>query len=1338
MAEPVPVLLDQLADYFTPIKESSLSFLNATITSKRVDEDLEKSQNGGCIKDLAAHIKGGELVLTMNYKDSSILEPLSRSSLLKVSQGSVLFKDYDYEDFSKHCPHQVIYNNEKDVHIPHLTVEQTVDFAISCKFNHKPSVNHSIRDVLLKTFGLERARHTIVGDDHVRGISGGERKRLSIIESFIANGSLYLWDNSTKGLDSSTALEFIQCLRSMAKLTRTINIVKISQASDKLVEQFDKILIILENYQVFYGTVSDCIQFFKDLGFRKDPHLCDIEFLTAIINKNLKSPKVSSEEDIYTHWIKSKYYAGVRAQLSVNQNNNHVTNPISKIDPQDLSPLYGVSTYKQLKSCVIRAFQRALGDRTYLTAQLISIIIQSLVIGSLFYSVPKTTIGSFSRGSLTFFALLFFTFNCLADVPISFVRRPVISKQRQMYFYQPWIENLASTIYEFPYKFILVLVFTIILYFLAHFQYSAARFFVFLLFLVTANFVMSVLFQTIAYLSPTVAVANAAGGVLLLAISMYASYVIYLKSMRPWFKWISYINPVMYAMESMLSNELFNMDLDCTDSIIPRGPTYDNVSFSHKVCGWQGAKLGHSSVKGREYLNDALGYSYQHVWRNFGILIGFSVFFTVFSLLASQYITPRYDGKTFKLFKKKNYPKRSSEAHDDVPLTDVEFFQFESVMDKIEKNTETDNSLCTEQAVLKSCDTNVVSWKNVNYTVNGKHLLKDVSGYISSGLTALMGESGAGKTTLLNVISQRIEKGVVNGELLVNGCAIKDKNAFKRSVGYVQQQDVHIKLLTVWESLEISCRLKGDGDLLYAEKVLDMLKLPREKLFKDLNPAEKKLLSIGVELVTKPSLLLFLDEPTSGLDSEAAVTIIKFLKKLTAQGQAVFCTIHQPSKNIFSYFDNVLLLRKGGECVYFGPRDQIYDYVKRHYSISYDKETENPAELVLDAIGAGANSDSNIDWLSIWNSSKEKKDITDIISQLEDKALADGTNYIEFLHETPSYLTQLFIVTKRQYLSITRDRSYMSSKILLNVVAGLFIGFTFWKTKHNIIGLQNLIFTVFMALCISDPLINQLQAKAFEPKEVFITRESKSNTYHWSVLLLSQLLVEIPLVLIGSTFLYLCFYFCLGVDNSPHIAGVFYLNYMLFAIYYLTFGLWLMYMCTDLQTSAVFVAFLFSFTVSFCGVMQPYALFPNFWKFMYRVSPYTYFVDTFVSLLLHERKVICDTSEFAPSQPLAGQTCGQFMKDFIDEHGGYLLNPNAPFVCAYCSYASGDEFLSIQNMGYHNRWRNFGICCAFVAFNLFAMFSGFYITSVKKLWSVLFEKFSMVLLKKKRFGQKHG
>ena len=137
---------------------------------------------------------------------------------------------------------------------------------------------------------------------------------------------------------------------------------------------------------MYKRQVSDCIQFFKDLGFRKDPHLCDIEFLTAIINKNLKSPKVSSEEDIYTHWIKSKYYAGVRAQLSVNQNNNHVTNPISKIDPQDLSPLYGVSTYKQLKSCVIRAFQRALGDRTYLTAQLISIIIQSLVIGSLFYS----------------------------------------------------------------------------------------------------------------------------------------------------------------------------------------------------------------------------------------------------------------------------------------------------------------------------------------------------------------------------------------------------------------------------------------------------------------------------------------------------------------------------------------------------------------------------------------------------------------------------------------------------------------------------------------------------------------------------------------------------------------------------------------------------------------------------------------------------------------------------------------------------------------------------------------------------------------------------------------
>lgn len=488
-------------------------------------------------------------------------------------------------------------------------------------------------------------------------------------------------------------------------------------------------------------------------------------------------------------------------------------------------------------------------------------------------------------------------------------------------------------------------------------------------------------------------------------------------------------------------------------------------------------------------------------------------------------------------------------------------------------------------------------------------MINDASGYISSGLTALMGESGAGKTTLLNVLSQRTESGVVTGELLIDGQPLTNIDAFRRSIGFVQQQDVHLELLTVRESLEISCVLRGDGDRDYLGVVSNLLRLPSEKLVADLSPTQRKLLSIGVELVTKPSLLLFLDEPTSGLDAEAALTIVQFLKKLSMQGQAILCTIHQPSKSVISYFDNIYLLKRGGECVYFGSLPNACDYFVAHdRRLTFDREMDNPADFVIDVVGSGSTNipmddaekptsskidepvsyhkqSDSINWAELWQSSPEKVRVADDLLLLEEEARKSGVDFTTSVWSPPSYMEQIKLITKRQYICTKRDMTYVFAKYALNAGAGLFIGFSFWRTKHNINGLQDAIFLCFMMLCVSSPLINQVQDKALQSKEVYIAREARSNTYHWTVLLIAQTIVELPLAISSSTLFFLCCYFCCGFETSARVAGVFYLNYILFSMYYLSFGLWLLYSAPDLQTAAVFVAFLYSFTASFCGVI---------------------------------------------------------------------------------------------------------------------------------------------------------
>ena len=138
--------------------------------------------------------------------------------------------------------------------------------------------------------------------------------------------------------------------------------------------------------------------------------------------------------------------------------------------------------------------------------------------------------------------------------------------------------------------------------------------------------------------------------------------------------------------------------------------------------------------------------------------------------------------------------------------------------------------------------------------------------------------------------------------------------------------DVHEGTATVREALRFSAYLRQPAEVsieeknAYVEEIIDLLELHdlTEALVLSLNVEARKRLTIGVELASKPELLLFLDEPTSGLDAQSAWNLVRFLRKLADQGQAILCTIHQPSALLFEQFDRMLLLEKGGKMVYFG------------------------------------------------------------------------------------------------------------------------------------------------------------------------------------------------------------------------------------------------------------------------------------------------------------------------------------------------------------------------------------------------------------------------------------
>lgn len=264
-----------------------------------------------------------------------------------------------------------------------------------------------------------------------------------------------------------------------------------------------------------------------------------------------------------------------------------------------------------------------------------------------------------------------------------------------------------------------------------------------------------------------------------------------------------------------------------------------------------------------------------------------------------------------------------------------------------------------------------------------------------------------------------------------------------------------------------------------------------------LNVEQRKLLTIGVELAAKPKLLLFLDEPTSGLDSQVSYqavcftihfltpaqsswAICAFLRKLADAGQAVLCTIHQPSAILFQEFDRLLFLARGGKTVYFGEIGEnsrkLLDYYENNGARKCGDE-ENPAEYMLEIVNAGKN-DQGEDWHDVWKRSDMRQIVEQDIERIhEDKkheevaGSDDPTAKSEF---AMPFKQQVVEVTYRVFQQYWRMPSYIFAKFGLGIAAGLFIGFSFYKANSSQAGMQIVLFSAFMLTTIFTTLVQQV------------------------------------------------------------------------------------------------------------------------------------------------------------------------------------------------------------------------------------------------------------------------
>jgi len=1230
----------------------------------------------------------------------------------------------------------IVMIEESDQHLPSLKVSNTLSLAANCRTpksrpHHITRANWAESEVSnwCKIFGFSSTTlSTCIGSDSFRGVSGGERKRVSIIEGLLTRCATLCLDNPTAGLDSANSYHLIKSLKEWCKIDRTSAAIGLRQASDGLYNLFDKVSVLYQGHQIYFGPTSEAVQYFKELGFIQTPNQPITDFLCSVTDPaTVRTQPGTTRHEIpktpaqfVAAFRHSKHFANLNLEMlqydSRYPSSGAAQHIIYSVPAEkdtfvrSRSP-WTINYFRQLAHLTSRQYALIRADlRPYITKTTINLAL-SLIIGTLFYQLPKTTEAAFTRGSVLFLSVLFNGYLQLSELGNTLMGREITQRHGRFGFYSPGALALARTLGDIPLITAQVLMFASITYGLAGLQKDPVRFGTYILLVDATAINLTAVFRMLAAVSSSLDEAMRYCGVMLNLFVILGGYFIPTPSMGSKLKWIRYyLDPISHAFDAVLSNEFHDLELQCSPQhIVPRGSSYTDPTY--QTCATLGSRPNSLVVSGDDYILQSYGFEYRHLWYNLGMIIGSSAVFLVLSVFFTEYLCFSKFGST-RLFKnsaaarkklglmKKTLQRDNDDTEEGVVIerqTLSERFQLANTVCLADE--ELSDPAQFESAVLTFSDLKLCVIKD---QLEPLILLNEVTAYFQPGeLTALMGESGSGKTTLLNALAGRVNYAQISGELLIDG-RLPTANSF-RSMGYVQQADCHDPYSTVREALVLSALLRQPKSIPRWAKLADVDRIIGWLGMKELEDAiigtpsaglgleDRKKLSIAVELVARPKILC-LDEPVSGMDSQSASHIIQLLRRLASQSNmTVVVTVHQPSVEIFESFDRLLLLEKGGNLAYFGPRDRAVAHFEAQSSRPCPS-TAHPAEYIIESTRSSAPSG--------WRSTAEHQATVEKIGELNSEAFtSDQTIFND--QRGGVICTEIQELTKRFSRHFWRDSSFGFTQIFTATAVSILIGASFFQQasyssssiagassapmgnrKTSLMGLQNQVFSVFLILFLPPVFMNQLIAKWFQFKSIYDTREKLAGSYREISLVTGFFLAELPYSILSGLIFWSIWFFSLGFRIELEAIGFSFLAVQMFFFFQMTWAIWIAALAPTIGIVANLLPFFLVSMEAFNGSLLPFDQMPSYWRWMYWVSPFQWYIKSVLSMLLHGQNVSCRPGELVHFLAPKSLSCEEYAGEFIRSHSGYLMRAleghqesAGPQRCEYCVYSTGDEFL---------------------------------------------------------------
>nr|KJB76621.1 hypothetical protein B456_012G097300 [Gossypium raimondii] len=1036
------------------------------------------------INNVSGIIKPGRMNLLLGPPGcgkTSLLKALSANlnGSLKVS-GEVSYNGYKLEEF---VPQKTsAYISQDDLHIPELTVRETLDFSARCQglgnrqelmmevsrrekeagIVPDPDIDAYMKatwesrtlqtDYILKILGLDICAGTIVGDALQRGISGGQKKRVTTGEIIVGPIKTLFMDEITNGLDSSTAFQIVSCLQQLVHITDATLLVALLQPSPETFELFDDIILMAEGKILYHGPRDAVVEFFESCGFRCPQRKEIVDFLQEVLSK----------KDQAQYWYNTELpYSYISADVF---SENFRASPLRKRIEEDLSEpydksqchknalsfnFYSVSRWEIFRACMSREVLLMRRNKYLYIFKFTQVVIIAIVTMTSFLKSGMdidALHANYYLGAI-FYAVLILLVDEFSELAVTVSRLSSFYKQKTLGFYPAWAFAIPCIILQIPVSFFQSLVWTSLTYYVIGYSPQVWRFFRQFLVYFTMQVSSASLFRFLASVCQTMDSSIAAATLIIFTKQIVCGFIIPQSSMPSWLRWVFWVSPATYATIGLSGNEF-------------HAPRWQRVQETNST-------LGQEILKSHGF--DFEDYFF---WISIAVLLGFALVWNIGFTLALSFLNPPGSSRVVISHEKLSTLRKG----DSLNGSDKEDVSKKEESSKGRMVLPFDSSTLTFQNVQYCVDTPQEMRKG-GYAQRKLKILSDITGAARPGvLTALMGATGAGKTTLLDVLAGRKTIGCIEGEIRVNGYP-KVQETFVRISGYCEQNDVHSPQITVKESLIFSAWLRlpacidSKTKTEFVQEVIETIELGGVKDalvgtpgLRGLSTEQRKRLTIAVELVANPSII-FMDEPTTGLATRAAAIVMRAVKNVADTGRTIVCTIHQPSNDIFESFDELIFLKHGGSVIYYGPigphSSKVTEYFENIPGVPKIKDNCNPATWILEVASASAERELGIDFAEIYKNSALYENNIELVRQLSNPAPGPGSRELHFPTQfAQNYWGQIKSCLWKLHLSYWRTPSYNLMRFFFTISVSLILGLLFWNQGTKINNQQSL-FNIF-------------------------------------------------------------------------------------------------------------------------------------------------------------------------------------------------------------------------------------------------------------------------------------